>query len=600
MPTDGENSPDVGAGGPAGAGGPTRAPGLLAGRFQLGPLLGSGGSASVFAAVDGETGASVALKTLHPHLARRADARAAFLGEAERMRGVRHPHLVGVVDAGIDGDAADPVVWIALDLAEGVSLAEHVERHGPLSAADAVAVGEGLLRALTALHAADIIHRDVSPSNITVAVDVDGVLSLASVRLLDFGSADAAGEAALVASSILNATEDGRTGVLGNVNYVSPEQARGEPVDERGDLYQAGAVLHFALTGRPPFERADAAQTMRAHVEAPPPVPSVTDPRIPRALDRVVVRAMLKSPADRFASADEMRAALAAAAALPAARPVPVSRTDVTKVLGRTNLTPAEARSRDLDEITRNGAPGHVRSPRSRDLGTRGGRAGWAWAVGGLAAAGIAAAIFYAAATAPSVAVASPSPTAPRASATPTASRTVAPTTGGPADPATTSVPDLRTLTLAAARAALAEAGFVVGELSQADSPRRAETVLSSSPGAGARLARGGAVSLVVASGFNAVPPVAGSSPQRATATLEEAGFVVVFAETAGAEAAHGAVLGTDPAAGASIRLGATVTVLRAAPAASPSPTPPPTTAPTPSATPTHAPSPSPTPVPTP
>ena len=106
----------------------------------------------------------------------------------------------------------------------------------------------------------------------------------------------------------------GRAGVIGNVDYMSPEQVRGAAVDERGDVYQAGAVLYFALTGRPPFARSTPAETMRAHLETPPPVPSVMDSRIPRRLDRLVVRAILKDPADRFASAAEMRAALAAAA----------------------------------------------------------------------------------------------------------------------------------------------------------------------------------------------------------------------------------------------------------------------------------------------
>ncbi|WP_164861859.1 serine/threonine-protein kinase, partial [Microbacterium sp. CPCC 204701] len=284
---------------------------VIAGRFRLGELLGTGGSASVYAAVDGRTGLGIALKVLHPHLSERPAAREAFLAEARRAQPLRHPHIVGVLGVGVDHDGEAPVAWIALERAAGSSLSQHVARNGPLTPAHAVAVIDGVLRALEAAHAIGLIHRDVSPSNVMVVPDASGALASDGVRLLDFGLADATGTAAIGTDDLLSVDAKGRAGVMGNVNYMSPEQVRGMPVDARGDVYQAGALLHFALTGRPPFPCQTTGQTLRAHLEAPPPLPSASDGSIPRGLDRVVVRAMLKDPADRFPSGAAMRAAVA-------------------------------------------------------------------------------------------------------------------------------------------------------------------------------------------------------------------------------------------------------------------------------------------------
>ncbi|WP_440710581.1 protein kinase domain-containing protein [Herbiconiux sp. YIM B11900] len=423
---------------------PDAADGLISGRYRLGELLGSGGSASVFTAVDVGEGTTVALKILHPHLSRSVSAREAFFGEARAAQALQHPNIVGVLaygvhapdaggpgasagtggdTAGAGGDSAapadDPQAWIALELVAGTSLAELVEQRGRLPIGEALAVADGVLSALEFAHAAGVVHRDVSPANVMLVRDPRGVLRPSGVRLVDFGLADAAGRAALgtdvlgrdgradipsstesspvesswaraeasTVSSAESTTESSRVasaesspvagtvssaesspvagtvssadlttessraaspeasaessaearpgvssaasarrvGVVGNVNYLSPEQARGEPVDERGDLYQLGATLYFALVGRPPFVRSTRRAVMLAHLQAPPPVPSVLRPGLPRALDRLVVKALLKDPAQRFPDATRMRAAvrtaathLAGADALPA------------------------------------------------------------------------------------------------------------------------------------------------------------------------------------------------------------------------------------------------------------------------------------------
>ncbi|WP_395244614.1 PASTA domain-containing protein [Agromyces sp. MMS24-K17] len=592
----------------------TGSDGLISARFRLGELLGTGGSASVFAAVDTESGASVALKLLHPHLSERAAVREAFFEEARRAEPLRHPNLAGVLGVGTH-DADPPMAWIAFELAPGQSLAEHVERHGQLDVAESLAVLDGVLRALAAAHAIGLVHRDVSPANVMVAPDASGRITVDGVRLLDFGLADAAGRAALGTDVLRSeaAPGGGRAGVIGNVNSMSPEQVRGEAVDERGDLYQAGAVGYFALTGHPPFARATPAETMRAHLVAPPPVPSVLDSRIPRRVDRIVVRALLKDPADRFGSAAEMRAAVAEAAESVEAdggrRPAEASgglaasrvATDLirprpdapTRVLGSTRVeatapstqaTVVQARPvrRAPGTAGAAGATGSGAGGRSRPPATRVRRPVAGWIVG-LALAGAVATTLALAANAPAVDVpgSEPTPSAPVpqvvASAEP--EPTATPGAEDEAPVPQVPVPDVVAGTLDEALRALADAGLEAGTYTVVDSERPGDTVLASTPSAGEPLRRGAAVALTIASGFNRVPSVTGLGRGEALAALQRAGFTVAIGSRQVAGVAGGAIVGTEPATDAQLALGTTVTLLEAEtpPRATPTPTPTPT-----------------------
>ncbi|RXZ66934.1 protein kinase domain-containing protein [Agromyces albus] len=572
----------------------TEPTGLISGRFRLGELLGTGGSASVFAAVDTTTGASVALKLLHPHFSGRPETREAFFAEARRAGALRHPNIAGVLDVGVDTASTEPVAWIALERAPGSSLAEHVGRFGQLTVAEAIAVLDGVLRALEAAHAIGLVHRDVSPANVMVARGKSGRVTIDGVRLLDFGLADAAGRAAIGADVLRSEQAGGRAGVIGNVEYMSPEQVRGAAVDERGDLYQAGAVLYFALTGRAPFSRSTPAETMRAHLETPPPVPSVMDSRIPRQIDRLVVRALLKDPVDRFASAAEMRTELATAATPTGAAADDAGRSSgatrvtapkrrpeaetVTRVLGSTRV-PARSPMAAHTAVQRAGA---ARRPVAQRRPSRIG----AWMSGAGLAVVVAAIIGSVAASAPAVPVAIPSPTA-EASASPSPPPTAEPTPSSepvwtPPPVAEVVVPQLSLSTLADAMRTLADAGLEVGELVVVDSERAGDTVLGSSPEAGTRTAPGAVVSLTVASGFNRVPHVVGLSRADALAALQRAGFTVAIGTRPVAGVAAGTIVGTDPGEGASLALATTVTLLEAElpPRATPSPTPTPTPSP--------------------
>lgn len=318
----------------------------FAGRFELDGLLGSGATASVYRARDTVTGATIAVKVLHPRLSGTPAQREAFFAEAASAARVDHPAVPAVLGHGVDQEGGEPRAWIATSCAAGRTLARLVESDGPLAPVAALALGARLLDALAAVHAAGLVHRDVAPGNVMVADD-------GGVCLLDFGLADAPGLPATGGDVLRSGSERaGHGGVIGSVNYLSPEQALGGAVDERGDLYQVAGLLHFALTGRPPFPRATTEQTMSAHVSAPPPVPSALDSRIPPAIDEIVVRGLMKQPAARYPRAVDMAAAvrevLGAAAPPPlgaaaqAGTSAPDGVTAVLTVPGRAStLTPA-------------------------------------------------------------------------------------------------------------------------------------------------------------------------------------------------------------------------------------------------------------------
>lgn len=564
---------------------------LIGDRYRLGELLGTGGSASVFAARDEASGEDVALKVLHPHLSTRPAARDAFLAEAARAQRLLHPNIVGVRGVGVEDRGDDPVAWIAMDRAQGVTLAELVAARGALSAEEATPMLEVVLRALEHAHESGLVHRDVSPANIMLDTDARGCIAPSSIRLLDFGLADAAGAAVVGTDDLLNMHATGRAGVLGNVGYMSPEHVRGEAVDARGDIYQAGAVLYFALTGRAPFVRETIDLTMRAHLAAPPPVPSVTDRRIPRDLDRIVVRALLKNPEDRFATASDMRRALterhnapvenAGAAAATATIPPPAapSRAEVTRVLA----TAPPIRRTDGGGSSALTAAAPTAAPRGRSRAAL-------W-FGATASALIVATIVAVAVTgtptasggAPPQAVSSPEPAA-------SAPTVIAASPAEPIPPQDLrrEVPDLMRQSLAEAEQALRTEGFAVGEIRRVESALPAETVLETSPVAGTLIDPGAAVVLVVASGSHTIPDVAGQGRDAAAALLQAAGFAPSFAyRDAPSETLPGTILGTSPSAGTLHAIGTVITVFEAVPrtpTASPSPTP---DAPTPTTTPT-------------
>ncbi|MBC7723591.1 MAG: protein kinase [Burkholderiaceae bacterium] len=551
------------------------APSLFAGRFLLGPLLGTGGTASVFEATDADDGQQIAVKILHPQLSRSLQARTDFLEEGRRTAFLRHPNIVAVLDLGVAESEDDDRAWIALERAAGSTLAEIVERSGPLDVASAIAVGVGVLRGLEAAHDAGLVHCDVTPANVMVDPGTGGAVLASGVRLLDFGLARTTG----TRQSIGWAPATVPRSVLGSVNYISPEQARGEVVDQRADLYQAAGVLYYAITGEAPFIRPTAEAVLRAHAAAPPPVPSAMRAGVSRRLDRVVARGLLKTPAARFDSAARMREELEALARVPEA------------VVARTVLLPTRGGARPLPlprpqsrtQRPRSRAAPDGRAP-VRESPT--GRGSGAAVLGGLVLVAVIVGAWG---------VASPGSPSPTMAALPS-SMAASPSNPGPsaspqvAAALSSAVPALQDLALSEARSAIEAAGFVVGSLTVEDSARVGDTVLASSPAAGERASPGSPVGLRVASGSNPVPATAGSREAEAVAAVQAAGFMVLVDRVSIYSMADGLTYRSDPPAGTLLRLGSVVTVMVASVASSPAtaldPSPPeqePSPSPTPS-----------------
>lgn len=552
--------------------------GLVAGRFRILRLLGSGGTAAVFAAEDRRGGDEVALKLLHPHLAEDPHLWDPFFEEVHAAQSISHPALAEIYDAGVEA-TRPPVVWIAMELVRGVTLADHVAARGPLEVTDATALAAALLDALAAAHAGGVVHRDVTPANVMFDPDAVGDAEALgrSVRLLDFGLADVPGRTTVGADALLSETA-APAGVVASAPYASPEQLRGGAVTEASDLYQAGATLYFAIAGHPPFAGITA-EIVRAHLSAPPPVPSVRRRGLRREWDRLITTAMLKQPGDRYPSAAAMRAALAAVGA-DAAGVTPAVGADadaVTAAVGadadapRTGVTQVYRTSLPAAASPVSGPPeGHGRARASR------------WPIWAATVAGAAAIVGVIAMSATAGSAPSPVPVAsmPAAAPAPTHSAVTEPS---PSPIPLATVPQLGGLSLADATSRLTQHGLVLGPISRVNAAVAADTVIGSSPAEGEQRPAGSAVALQLASGSNVVPVVVGLTVAEASSALTAAGFGAIVSETGGGT--PGTVSAASVAAGQILALGSTV-VLATPPRQEPAtPSPPPAPLPTPTRT---------------
>jgi serine/threonine-protein kinase len=231
---------------------------VLNGRYRLVELLGEGGMATIYRATDAELGRDVAVKVMRPEYGRDPGFIARFRQEAQAAARLSHPNIAQVYDYGSDGGAP----FIVMELVEGGDLASVIRERGPLPVGAAARIAGQIADALEAAHARGIIHRDVKPSNVLLAPD-------GRVKVVDFGIARALSEAQL--------TLPGTT--LGSVHYFSPEQARGEVVTQRSDIYSLGLVLWEMLTGRRTWSGDSAAAVAVARLSSDPPPPSAVRPR---------------------------------------------------------------------------------------------------------------------------------------------------------------------------------------------------------------------------------------------------------------------------------------------------------------------------------
>ncbi|HXY20079.1 MAG TPA: serine/threonine-protein kinase [Gemmatimonadales bacterium] len=255
----------------------------LAGRYSIERELGRGGMGIVLLARDVALDRLVAIKLLPPHLAASVESRDRFLREARTAAGLSHPNIVPIHAVEQAGD----LVFFVMGFVDGETLRERVERAGPLSPRLAMKVMQEVAWALAYAHQRGVIHRDVKPDNIMIERATDRAL------VTDFGIA-------------VRGAGGGSGEVMGTARYMSPEQALGEPVDARSDLYSLGATMFFALAGRPPFEAANLPAIITQQVSTPAPRLATVRAEVPARLADLVDRCLQKAPADRVQSGDEV------------------------------------------------------------------------------------------------------------------------------------------------------------------------------------------------------------------------------------------------------------------------------------------------------
>lgn len=269
-------------------------PRLLSERYELGEVLGYGGMSEVHRGLDTRLGRDVAVKVLRADLARDPQFQMRFRREAQNAAALNHPAIVAVYDTGEVSTDFGPLPYIVMEYVDGQTLREIVNTTGPMTQAKVIEVMADVCAALDFSHRHNIIHRDVKPANIMIN-------EAGAVKVMDFGIARALGEGQ-------NFTQT--AAVIGTAQYLSPEQARGEAVDARSDVYAAGCVLFELLTGEPPFTGESPVAVAYQHVREDPRLPSELNASIPPALDAVVLKALSKNPLNRYQSAAEMRSDL--------------------------------------------------------------------------------------------------------------------------------------------------------------------------------------------------------------------------------------------------------------------------------------------------
>ena len=295
---------------------------LIAGRYRIGSLVGRGGMAEVYEGYDTRLGRTVAIKLLKSDLANDPSFEEKFRGEAQASARMAHPSIVRIYDAGEEEttDSNGNLVktpFIIMELVKGKLLREIIHA-GQVDIEKAIKYVTGILSALEVSHRSGIIHRDIKPANVMISEND-------AVKVMDFGIARAVSDN--------SATQAATAGIVGTAQYFSPEQARGETVDARTDLYSTGVILYELLAGRPPFKGESAVSVAYQHVSELAPNPSDFNPQVTPELNAVVMRAMAKDRDERFQSAEEFREhLLAAQSGVAVTRPQPKPITQIEPV----------------------------------------------------------------------------------------------------------------------------------------------------------------------------------------------------------------------------------------------------------------------------
>ena len=493
-------------------------PTLIGGRYQLGELLGRGGMAEVRKGTDSRLGRTVAVKRLRTDLASDATFQARFRREAQSSASLNHPSIVAVYDTGeetaTDGSGVSQP-YIVMEYVAGRTLRDILREGRKILPERALEISSGVLSALDYSHRAGIIHRDIKPGNVMLTPSGD-------VKVMDFGIARAISDAA--------STMTQTAAVVGTAQYLSPEQARGETVDSRSDVYSAGCMVYELLTGRPPFVGDSPVSVAYQHVREPVTPPSDHDTDLPPEVDAIVMKALAKRVEDRYQSAAEMRGDIErylAGRPVEATLPPAVPATAATAVVPATQAAVAAPAAAGPVTGTMVGAPAEEEyddQPRSR--------AGL-WLLLALLVVGLIAAAYF---------------VWPRLFESP---------------PEQVQAPDVAGMTEAAARQALGEDGFTLAPIQTATSDTvRQGRVISQDPGPEDFVDPGAEVTLVISEGKPQVqvPSVVGLKRGDAADQLRNAQLKVTQ-EEAESDEPKGEVVRTDPAAGEMVGEGASVTI---------------------------------------
>src|SRR5215203_2867337 len=295
---------------------PMTTPQVLGERYEIGGVLGRGGMAEVHRGRDLRLGREVAVKVLRSDLARDPSFQVRFRREAQASASLNHPAIVAVYDTGEDRTSSGATPYIVMEYVEGETLRDVLRREGPLPPERAMSLAADICGALDFSHRNGIVHRDVKPGNVMITPQ-------GTVKVMDFGIARAVSDSA--------ATMTSTAAVIGTAQYLSPEQARGEGVDARSDVYSLGCLLYELVTGEPPFTGDSPVSVAYQHVREDPRLPSSISPDIPPELDAIVMKAMAKNPANRYQSAADMRSDLL--------RAVAGQRVEATPVMGDAEKT---------------------------------------------------------------------------------------------------------------------------------------------------------------------------------------------------------------------------------------------------------------------
>ena len=488
---------------------------LLAGRYELGELIGRGGMADVHVGMDTRLGRRVAVKLLKPSLANDPAFRTRFRREAQDAAKMAHPTIVRIFDAGEESiresNGAETLVpFIVMEYVDG-RLLKDVLADGPLEPAEATRIISQVLTALEYSHRAGVVHRDIKPGNIMIT-------SSGQVKVMDFGIARAISES--------SATIAESSAIVGTAQYFSPEQARGESVDARTDLYSTGIVLFELLTGRAPFRGDNPVAVAYQHVNSDPVAPSTLNPRVSPALDAVVLRALAKDRFSRYQSAGEFRADVEAAAAGEVPARTQLVANDFNATLFGVNPSSVAGSEATLRQLTVDNDERLVRTQSRPPVA-------WIWAGIASMVVIIAAVIFWTFNLAPAQLTAN----------------------------VAVQVPDVVGQTYADGSASLIDAGLVPEKVAQTSDTVPEGAIISTDPAAGITVNPGLTVTVYVSLGETpvTVPNVANMIEADAIAALQAKGLKYgSTTQTYSASVRQGVVIDSDPPGG-SERVGSEV-----------------------------------------